>query len=384
MSNYSIVTNFLSKDSLISGNPLKLVKGADLTTEFTAVQTALNSKFDGVVQFAPDGTAAQPSFGFTNNAGTGMFNAAGVLGFATGAASRLTISAAGAVVFNAPTSGVALTANGLAGQYTAQFLGSSTSGQSLGPLILAGTTSGDYALNVNNQANSHNFLRLFGDGSGQLGYNGTGSTLTWSATGNFTANAATSTASAFGSYSFNIAAPTAAGTSFGLYIKAGTNNTDRPFTFNNAADSLSLLQLLGDGTFIVGQPTSGQSGGFGSLNCGTLFVAGVPVYSNVPFHSVSGSYTPVLADAAKTLDCLASTAITLPLNASVAYPIGTVITILADFGSGSMTVAAGAGDTLFLGGSIGTTGTRTIAPIGLATVLRLSTTQWVINGSGVT
>lgn len=105
MSNYAIVTNFLSKDSLISGNPLKAVKGADFTTEFTAVQTAVNSKFDGLSVFAPDGNAAQPSFGFTNNAGTGVYNSAGALGFATGATNRFTLSAAGGLFSLAVTGG---------------------------------------------------------------------------------------------------------------------------------------------------------------------------------------------------------------------------------------------------------------------------------------
>ena len=114
MSNYTPVTNFLSKDSLVSGNPLKAVKGADFTTEFTAVQTALNSKFDGAVVFAPDGTAGQPSFGFTNNAGTGMYNAAGVLNFATANTQRLSIATAGNVTLNAPSSGTALTVSAVA------------------------------------------------------------------------------------------------------------------------------------------------------------------------------------------------------------------------------------------------------------------------------
>jgi hypothetical protein len=112
VSQYTPVTSFVSKDALISGNPLKALKGADFTTEFTAIQTALNSKFDGSFVFGPDGTAAQPSFGFTNNAGTGMYNAAGVLGFAAGAAQRVSISAVGLVTINAPSSGTALTVSG--------------------------------------------------------------------------------------------------------------------------------------------------------------------------------------------------------------------------------------------------------------------------------
>lgn len=46
VSNYTITTNFASKDTLISGNPLKLIKGADFTTEFTNIATAITSKQD--------------------------------------------------------------------------------------------------------------------------------------------------------------------------------------------------------------------------------------------------------------------------------------------------------------------------------------------------
>lgn len=48
MSNYTVTTNFLSKDALISGNPLKLVKGADLTVEFNNIAVACNSKGDQI------------------------------------------------------------------------------------------------------------------------------------------------------------------------------------------------------------------------------------------------------------------------------------------------------------------------------------------------
>jgi len=41
MSDYTIVTNFGAKDSLPSGNPSKVIKGSEFTTEYTAVQTAV-------------------------------------------------------------------------------------------------------------------------------------------------------------------------------------------------------------------------------------------------------------------------------------------------------------------------------------------------------
>ena len=47
MSDYTKSTNFASKDSLSSGNPLKIVKGTEIDTEFTNIQTAIATKADG-------------------------------------------------------------------------------------------------------------------------------------------------------------------------------------------------------------------------------------------------------------------------------------------------------------------------------------------------
>lgn len=46
MSNYTKATNFNSKDSLVSGNSLKVVRGSEIDTEFDAIETAVNSKAD--------------------------------------------------------------------------------------------------------------------------------------------------------------------------------------------------------------------------------------------------------------------------------------------------------------------------------------------------
>jgi hypothetical protein len=52
MTNYTKSTNFATKDTLTSGDPLKIVKGTEINTEFDNIQTAVNSKAD----------SASPSF----------------------------------------------------------------------------------------------------------------------------------------------------------------------------------------------------------------------------------------------------------------------------------------------------------------------------------
>jgi len=46
MSDYTKSTNFATKDNLSSGNPLKIVKGTEIDTEFNNIQTAIGTKAD--------------------------------------------------------------------------------------------------------------------------------------------------------------------------------------------------------------------------------------------------------------------------------------------------------------------------------------------------
>jgi hypothetical protein len=54
VSNYTKSTDFASKDNLSSGNPLKIVKGTEIDTEFNNIQTAVATKLDS--SSAPSGT----------------------------------------------------------------------------------------------------------------------------------------------------------------------------------------------------------------------------------------------------------------------------------------------------------------------------------------
>jgi hypothetical protein len=46
MSNYTPITDFSAKDALTTGDPEKLILGADIDAELSAIQTAVNSKYD--------------------------------------------------------------------------------------------------------------------------------------------------------------------------------------------------------------------------------------------------------------------------------------------------------------------------------------------------
>ncbi len=60
MSNYTKSTNFATKDALTSGDPLKIVKGTEIDTEFNNIATAVATKAD-LVSPTFTGTPAAPT-----------------------------------------------------------------------------------------------------------------------------------------------------------------------------------------------------------------------------------------------------------------------------------------------------------------------------------
>ena len=69
MSNYVKSTNFAAKDSLLHGNPAKIVKGTEIDTEFNNLATAIASKADGVftnVKFVESGNTLYVQISGTN------------------------------------------------------------------------------------------------------------------------------------------------------------------------------------------------------------------------------------------------------------------------------------------------------------------------------
>lgn len=75
--------------------------------------------------------------------------------------------------------------------------------------------------------------------------------------------------------------------------------------------------------------------------------------------------------------------LTVPDNNAEPCPIGTAITIINDSSSGNITLTQTGSTILQLGGSI-TTGNRTIAPGGFATMVKVQTNKWIVSGPGVT
>ena len=70
MTNYTKSTNFATKDALISGNPLKIVKGTEIDTEFNNIATAVATKADlASPTFTGTPTLPTGTIGVTQSAG---------------------------------------------------------------------------------------------------------------------------------------------------------------------------------------------------------------------------------------------------------------------------------------------------------------------------
>jgi hypothetical protein len=97
------------------------------------------------------------------------------------------------------------------------------------------------------------------------------------------------------------------------------------------------------------------------------------------------NYQLALTDANKHIYKSNTTAYawTVPPNSSVAFPIGTVVTLVNGGSSGAITVTRGASVVIRLAGD-GTDSDKTLAAYGLATLLKVATDTWFISGAGVT
>jgi hypothetical protein len=74
---------------------------------------------------------------------------------------------------------------------------------------------------------------------------------------------------------------------------------------------------------------------------------------------------------------------TIPRNAIDPLPIGTTVVLINGLYSSTIELSTATGDTLRVAGS-GTTGNRTLAAYGMATLIKVQSTVWYISGTGLT
>ena len=152
-----------------------------------------------------------------------------------------------------------------------------------------------------------------------------------------------------------------------MYLGTGSSNT---------------LAFRTNGTNHVSIDTSGNTT-INTIAAGTTTTATAGAgYMGMPQNATTtGAYTLVAADAGKHIYSTATRTITIPANATTAFPIGTTIAFIAATGA-TVTIAITT-DTLLLAGP-GTTGSRTLAAFGMATLVKITATSWMISGNGLT
>jgi hypothetical protein len=152
-----------------------------------------------------------------------------------------------------------------------------------------------------------------------------------------------------------------ASTSFDLVNTTAT-------TVNFAGAATVALKIGASGAPITGFAATATS----TSTAASLGYLGTPI-------NAQGVYTLVIGDAGKTI--YASGNLTIPSNATVAFPVGTIINVIASAG---ITIAI-TSDTLQWGGqATSQTGTRTVAAYGMASLVKVTSTIWYISGAGVT
>ena len=166
-----------------------------------------------------------------------------------------------------------------------------------------------------------------------------------------------------------------AATTLAIGATTGTATFSNP-TIATAATTLTLFNTTATTVNFAGASTATAIG----AATGTITFAG----STIPQNSKSEAYGILAADANKHLlhpsaDNTART-FTLPAESSINFPIGTAITFVNQINVLSIAITD---DTMTLAGA-GTTGTRTLAANGIATVLKIASASWIISGVGLT
>jgi hypothetical protein len=159
-------------------------------------------------------------------------------------------------------------------------------------------------------------------------------------------------------------------------ITAGTGLTGGTITSSGtiAIDS-TVATLTGTQTLTNKTVTALASASTVQDSSGTSYAFG---YRTMP-QSGNTSGTLVLSDSAKHY--YVTSGVIVPLNATVAFDIGTVITIVSN--STAITITPASGVTLQLANS-SSAGTRSLASNGIATLLKVAVNTWYVSGTGVT
>jgi hypothetical protein len=433
VSNYTQITFFAPKDALLSGNPAKLIKGADVDPELAAIAVAIASKYDAT------------NFAFANptaNVGLAAVNGSATTPMRSDAAPALSQAIAptwtGNHIFRTAS------ATGTEGIKLDNSAGDARFG-----LYSAGTEYGLIQAATNLLAilavGASTALNLDTNNAVRVAINSAGN-VTVNAPNSGTALAVTGIAN---QYAGVFTGGGAAGTQKGLSAITTTQNAaDRIFNVNNSFSN--LFDIFGDGhgdlgpnlswtlggAWAIGTPSSGvaltlsgvaganslvvvapntASSSYGlAIQAGTnstdrglivssatgsaqLVVRGDGIvqaidqggtlqdvgWRDIPQVLQNSSASFALSDRGKAwYTTTSAVTYTIPANASVAFPIGTTIVVINDSG-GNIFLAITTDTLAWLQGGSTAGGTRTIAAGSVVTIQKVAATRWALSGNGI-
>jgi hypothetical protein len=139
---------------------------------------------------------------------------------------------------------------------------------------------------------------------------------------------------------------------------------------NISAQSFTATGNITSGNITIAGNITGNTGGFAIG------------YRDIPQVVFTSNATLAFTDAAKHYySTNSANVITIPNNTTVSFNIGTAISIVQQ-GTANLTVTPGSGVTLYLTGN-STSASRTVGNYGMATLMKVNTNTWFINGTGV-
>lgn len=153
----------------------------------------------------------------------------------------------------------------------------------------------------------------------------------------------------------------------------------------SAAAASATTAATSASTLATSASASATSASAAAASASASAAAALAAAQVLPQVSKSADYTLTLAEKASHIFHPAADATprtwTIPSNASVPFDVGTVLTFVAENGSGSITIAIDT-DTLVLMPD-GTTGPRTLAAPGMASAIKVKSNKWLISGPGL-
>jgi len=152
-------------------------------------------------------------------------------------------------------------------------------------------------------------------------------------------------------------------------VSDGTNIRKLAYLYEDGSGNLAVTNNLTAGGSVTATT---------SVTAGTSVLDSIGNLRVVPANSQTSGYTLVATDSGKYIS-ITTGGVTVP---SGIFSAGQTISIYNDSGS-SQTITQGAGTTLRLAGSA-STGTRTLAGYGLATILCYGSNTFVVTGAGLT